>query len=415
VPHTLRGDRVPLLDELQDKQAFADFAADMKERADLEDARLQYVTLTRAKNRLVMSSHWWGRTQKKPLPPSDLLEQLREYCEQSELHGEVDYWCPPPVEETNPALVDKLEVSWPPGPADPEAQQRRRAAADAVLERMRGAVARPAERSGEALGSIGGLGYTDEDGPRDEDAPPDDEYPEDDQVPDDDLDPEDRKLVEGWDRDIEALLGELRRAREVRQEVRLPRALSTTRLLALVADPSGFAEELFRPMPRRPAATARRGTEFHAWVEQRFGQLPLFDELDLGLADDEELAGADDLAELKESFLAGEFAEREPYRIEAPFQMLLGGQIVRGRIDAVYRTADGGFDVVDWKTNRAETADPMQLAVYRLAWAEFAGVPIEQVTAAFVYVRTGTVRRYADLPGREGLERMIRQRAAAGA
>jgi DNA helicase-2/ATP-dependent DNA helicase PcrA len=57
----------------------------------------------------------------------------------------------------------------------------------------------------------------------------------------------------------------------------------------------------------------------------------------------------------------------------------------------------------------------MQLAVYRLAWAEFAGVPIEQVTAAFVYVRTGTVRRYADLPGREGLERLIRQRAAAGA
>ncbi len=68
-----------------------------------------------------------------------------------------------------------------------------------------------------------------------------------------------------------------------------------------------------------------------------------------------------------------------PHAVEAPFALVLDGQVVRGRIDAVYAEADGGFLVVDWKTNRSDDADPLQLALYRLAWAELAGVPLEQV------------------------------------
>jgi DNA helicase-2/ATP-dependent DNA helicase PcrA len=49
--------------------------------------------------------------------------------------------------------------------------------------------------------------------------------------------------------------------------------------------------------------------------------------------------------------------------------------------------------VVDWKTNREQDADPLQLAIYRIAWAELVGVPVEDVDAAFHYVRSGeTVR-----------------------
>ncbi len=51
------------------------------------------------------------------------------------------------------------------------------------------------------------------------------------------------------------------------------------------------------------------------------------------------------------------------------------------------------FDVVDWKTGSARNVDPMQLAIYRLAWARLAGVPVEQVSAAFVIVGTGEVLR----------------------
>jgi len=110
---------------------------------------------------------------------------------------------------------------------------------------------------------------------------------------------------------------------------------------------------------------------------------------------------------MKEAFLRSEFAHRRPYRVEAPFQLALNGRVVRGRIDAVYETVDGGFEVVDWKTNRGETADPLQLAIYRLAWAEVAQVPLERVSAAFCYVRTGDVVRPADLPGREDIAALL--------
>jgi DNA helicase-2/ATP-dependent DNA helicase PcrA len=220
-----------------------------------------------------------------------------------------------------------------------------------------------------------------------------------------------RRIVEGWDADLDSLLDELRRAREVRFEVPMPVSLSATRLLAFAKDPAAFAEQLFRPMPRPPAPQARRGTEFHAWVEERFGQLSLFDDADLEIYGEDE--DGPDLAELKAAFLGTEYAEREPYRIEAPFQLRLAGQIVRGRIDAVYRTSGGGYEVVDWKTNRTRNADPLQLAVYRVAWAELAGVAPEQVSAAFLYVRSGEVVRPADLPDRAGLERLIARAARA--
>jgi DNA helicase-2/ATP-dependent DNA helicase PcrA len=94
--------------------------------------------------------------------------------------------------------------------------------------------------------------------------------------------------------------------------------------------------------------------------------------------------------------------------IEPPFALVLDGQVLRGRIDAVFEEDDGGVLVVDWKTNRAHTADPLQLAVYRLAWSELHGVPLEKVRAAFYYVRDGEVLEHHDLPGREELERLLR-------
>ena len=108
-----------------------------------------------------------------------------------------------------------------------------------------------------------------------------------------------------------------------------------------------------------------------------------------------------------EPFEEGPFADRVPHAVEAPFALVLAGQVVRGRIDAVYEEPDGGFLVVDWKTNRSGTADPLQLAIYRLAWAELRGVPLEQVRAAFHYVRTGETVEPADLPDRQALEGLL--------
>ncbi|MEW2084104.1 ATP-dependent DNA helicase [Streptomyces sp. NPDC005283] len=247
--------------------------------------------------------------------------------------------------------------------------------------------------------------------------------------------PENARTIASWDRDLDALAGELRRTRATVRDVPVPPSLSASQLLRLAADPDGFAQELARPMPRRPQPSARRGTRFHAWVESRFEELPLPmlgpDELPGGDADDPEIADERDLAALKEAFERTPYAHRTPYRVEAPFQLTLAGRVVRGRIDAVYRTdpgdADGNgngnrdrvdgvprtdgvphmYEIVDWKTSRTRTADPLQLAVYRLAWAEQHGLPLEAVGAAFVYVRSGEIVRPDALPGRAELEGIL--------
>jgi DNA helicase-2/ATP-dependent DNA helicase PcrA len=224
------------------------------------------------------------------------------------------------------------------------------------------------------------------------------------------LDVVEAATVTAWDDELERLLAEARADRG-RIEVRLPSSLSATALARLRDDRDGFLHDLVRPMPRPPSPSARFGTRFHAWVEARFGQQQLLDPDDLpGRAD----TGIDDEAELAElvtRFGSGPFGDREPHAVEAPFALVLAGQVVRGRIDAVYRETlpDGseGFLVVDWKTNREQTADPLQLAVYRLAWAELQGVPVERVRAAFHYVRTGDTVEPADLPGRAGLEALL--------
>ncbi|MFF7094591.1 ATP-dependent helicase [Streptomyces rubradiris] len=225
------------------------------------------------------------------------------------------------------------------------------------------------------------------------------------------LTPEEARTIASWDRDLDALTGELLRARQAVTEVPLPATLTASQLLRLAEDPDGLAQELARPMPRPPQPAARRGTRFHAWVEARFEELtlPLLepDELPGG---DAEIADERDLEALKEAFERTEYARRTPYRVEAPFQITLAGRVIRGRIDAVYRNGDGEeatYEILDWKTGRTRTADPLQLAVYRLGWAEQQGVPPESVTAAFLYVRTGEVVRPEGLPDRAALERLL--------
>lgn len=187
----------------------------------------------------------------------------------------------------------------------------------------------------------------------------------------------------------------------------MPASLSATALARLRDDPEAFADGLVRPMPRPPSSAARFGTLFHAWVEARFGQQPLLDPADLPGRGDLGIDDESELQELEEAFVAGPFGDRVPLRVEAPFALVLAGQVVRGRIDAVYVEDDGSFLVVDWKTNRAATADPLQLAIYRLAWAELHGLAPDQVRAAFFYVRSGELVEPRDLPDRAGLEALL--------
>lgn len=231
------------------------------------------------------------------------------------------------------------------------------------------------------------------------------------------LTPEEARTLASWDRDLDALTGELLRARASVTDVPLPASLTASQLLRLASDPDAFAQELARPMPRPPQPAARRGTRFHAWVESRFEalRLPMLEPDELP-GSDAEIADERDLEALKDAFERTPYAHRTPYRVETPFQLAIAGRVVRGRIDAVYKDGDGDgttYEIVDWKTSRERTADPLQLAVYRLAWAERQGVPLEAVTAAFVYVRGGEVVRPGRLLDRAALERLLTEDPAA--
>ncbi|MFI9461828.1 ATP-dependent helicase [Streptomyces xiamenensis] len=386
LPHPLRGDAATLpAIESWTAAAYKAYSGLVAEHQLHEELRLGYVAFTRPRSLLLGSGHWWGPSQKKKRGPSAYLEALRAHCESDPAHGEVEHWAEiPEDDEENPALAEPTEERAWPLPLEPVALARRRSAADRVLDLLReGFEERPAAAPG---------------------PPPQ-------------LTAEERRAVESWDRDLDALTGELRRAREGVREVPLPVSLSATQVQRLASDPEGFARELARPMPRPPQPAARRGTRFHAWVESRFEELPLPmlgpDELP-GAAEDggdaDVIADERELAALKEAFGRTPYARRTPYRIEAPFQLSLAGRVIRGRIDAVYRTDDQGgerYEIIDWKTARRQEADPLQLAIYRLAWAERRGLPLSRVTAAFLYVRSGEVVRPTVLPGRAGLERLL--------
>jgi DNA helicase-2/ATP-dependent DNA helicase PcrA len=216
----------------------------------------------------------------------------------------------------------------------------------------------------------------------------------------------------GWSRDVAALLAERRSMRRRSMEVELPPNMSATALTELADDPVTLARRIRRPVPQAPTPLARRGTAFHAWLERFFTGSALLEVTDLPGANDSGMAPEPELEELKAKFLRSAWAKKVPFEIELPFAMIIGGQPVRGRVDAVFRDDDGGCTVVDWKTGRPPATDrrravTVQLAVYRLAVAEMLDLPLSKVRAEFVYIQAGESFAPIDLPDAAGLAAMI--------
>ena len=196
--------------------------------------------------------------------------------------------------------------------------------------------------------------------------------------------------------------------------VEVPRHLSASDVVQLAADSNRFAMSLRRPMPAAPALAARRGTAFHAWVEQHYHRAAMVDVVDLpGSADEtapDSITGAE-LARMKELFLASEWADRVPEAVEIAVETVLDGFAIRGRIDAVFPRDDGGFTIVDWKTGtepdaRAARHRTLQLAAYALAYARLRHLPARAVDAAFYYAATGTTVR-PKLPREQALRSLL--------
>ena len=384
LPADLRGDAasIPQLSETT-YAGMIDYKEQLRRQQLLAEDRLAYVAVTRAKRLLVGTGHSWRSDLSNARAASSYLRAIIEAAvRHNQLLAEA---APPGVD--NPLVAEVPPQPWP-VPLDPEAQARRH---DAALD---------VQRARQRFADLGSY-----------------QNPESEPMLLDD-----HEMVAGWDADIDRLLAEAILSRSGDQLVELPAQLSTTAVLRLNADPDGFAAELARPMPRRPSRSARFGTRFHHWVEHYFsGRLPSGGLGQQHLIDLDELpdradSGTDDeqeLRELCEAFAAGRFGSTMPYAIEAPFSIWMAGRLIRGRIDAVYQQSGPSaeraarFQVVDWKTGRSDTADPLQLAIYRLAWAEAYGLPVEEVDAIFFHVRTDEIVRPAALPDRPAIESIL--------
>jgi len=379
LPFGLRGDAadLPALAGL-DAGSLASFADACADRELAEERRLGYVAATRAAFFLACTGYWWGGGVSR-LGPSVFLHEVRAACEAGA--GTVAAWAEEPAGDAeNPALAEPATAAWP-AAASGSRYEAVREAGRLVTEAM----ARAGRDS--AAAGPGALSEAD------------------------------LALIAAWERDAGLLLAERAERRgDEALTVGLPRRLPVSSLVIMARDPAELAQQVRRPMPRPPAPLARRGTEFHTWLEQRFGPQRLIDPGDLLGAADSGLEPDEDenVAALRERFEAGEWSGRWPCEVEVPFETQIGDRLVRGRIDAVFADDPaGGFDVVDWKTGRPpaspdeEHAVSVQLAAYRLAWAALAGVPVEQVRAAFYYVREDVTVRPADLLDAAGLAALI--------
>jgi DNA helicase-2/ATP-dependent DNA helicase PcrA len=353
LPYEVREDRTHL-PEWTGKAR--DFEAAVKDRTLEDERRLFYVALTRAKQRLYVSSAWWYGRGDREKGPSVFLDELGGMCREHGIHVISKVECP----AKNPVLeVLESQRAWPP-PAHPGAD-------DPLFVRGWGAAADEAlaERN-----SIERLATT--------------------------LDEEGRARLEELEAhyDNEFALIERGAAEPDSGAPRPPEVLSATTYVRLLKGDLGI-RELSRPVPERPTTARRLGTEIHRIIEERARAVSAYPE-ETELDDPAAVAGLGAMETLISNWQASGYAERElavlpsgEPMIELPFTLRLDDEpagrdttgdravdndgahrprILRGRMDAVYVTEDGGYEIVDFKTGkRFEPGEQDQLAIYARA------------------------------------------------
>jgi len=112
----------------------------------------------------------------------------------------------------------------------------------------------------------------------------------------------------------------------------------------------------------------------------------------------QEAAGhRESLEVLRENFEASQWAKAVAEFTEIEIQLVLDSNIFVCKLDAVFRTTDGRYQIVDWKTGAAPADDAdlenrgLQLSLYRIAFATLKSIPLEDVEACFYYVAENKV------------------------
>ena len=369
IPFALRGDggQLPLFSwngatsNADAGKAVKKFKEECNRFKEQEEIRLGYVAMTRAKTHLICTSSWW-RDGQRQVPPSSIFEQAQSVATRV---GRVLNLEDAPIDGAkNPLRENPASATW---PHDALGNRRQQFDNEIALVLSKASISLDAALANSSDSEIS-----------------------------------------SWIRDSQAIINEFDNYKNALAQVVLPPRLATSTLIALHEDPDALALSIRRPMPRASDEFSRRGTAFHLWIERHFNSLTFFDDEDFDLL--EPLEADQTLEELKNAWLASPWAGRTPHAVEVPFETVIAGVLIRGRIDAVYKDGDS-YEVIDWKTGSKKLGKSaaIQLAVYRLAWATLQNIELEKVSGAFHYVPTRVTDRPTDLMGRDELIALLEQ------
>jgi DNA helicase II / ATP-dependent DNA helicase PcrA len=353
LPYEFRGDasELPVLDwaaatsQQQFDAAMGEFKTALAARHQDEERRLGYVAMTRARDALLLTGSFWSDGV-KPRGPSAFLRELEQAGLIPALPAATEF-------DENPLDFGAVTEEW---PLDPLGGRR------ISVERAAAAVS----SSDAAAGDAG-----------------------------------------RWSHDLDLLLLERDRAASTALRVALPSRVAASRFKDFVTDPVSVATALRRPMPERPYRATRLGTQFHSWVEARYGLSAPSDfldagpdELDVDASDGEGMS--EDLEALTAIFERSPWASLRPVDVEVEINVPFDGRVLICKIDAVYER-DGRYQIVDWKTGKAPKdrqdleQKQLQLALYRLAYARWKNIDPALIDAVFYFVAEDRVIAPAQL------------------
>lgn len=298
-----------------------------------QEWRIAYVAVTRAQQRLFVSgAHWYGSPEplKKPVRPSELFEMVEELATEEPVR------VPPPP---RPELLWRANVDAPePDPLFPQgwAEAVRDTDHDAAYPRRLAAA---------------------------------------------------HSLVDAYERTRDQFHSRVQNVLVDPQSVSGPpptESTSATGMVTYAGCPRRFYWSEIDRLPRRPSASARRGTDIHRRIELHgLGHDPLFD-LDtlspptfedgsgnaVRTASVSTSEGSSEPVSPYQVYLESPYGQVKPIATETPFEMeLTPGFRIRGRIDAIYRWPDGTHEIVDFKSGRWRDSPgaTAQLQAYALA------------------------------------------------
>ena len=318
------------------------FRTALEQRALEDERRLFYVAVTRAKQLLVLTAAWWYQgSERVARGPGPFWREAAE-------HPAVEVVCRADPPATSP-LAARLgaRIAWPPSARRPGDRE------DPLFpEGLAAAVALERARPGTLAARV----------------PPGEEG---------------------------AFEAHLRAQQDLAAGARAParaappqppRVLSITQVLEYARCPRAFYWSVVRPLPAPPRAAARLGTVVHRLLERRARTLP--DLVDLADPAPAEPAAPPSLVErARRNFAATRFARLAPPEAEVGVALRVGGWVLRGRIDAVFRH-EGEVELVDWKTSRdvPDAGGLDQLALYALALRELGELPPHGCRVTYCYL-----------------------------